>query len=414
MSGYWDVKGEMVVSAAVRGTEMALLVLLLGPLVEGGRRIGLVALVLAVGALPISPFNLLSGFQVQFALVEIFSLLALALVTRTFDVERVCGVILCMLLAFFSMATAILTMAAAVVTILAQGVAGRSLPRPRAAVAGLLLCLAAFALFLTPGYAQYGPPSVGESLRILAQCLTFPFPAASGWAVLGHLPIAILGFRLLRARAPHDPAWIVFALATWTLMQIASLAVARGATGAPAEQHLDFLALPLIWNYVALARLVDTTTEPGAVSRLVRKTPSLWALSACLVLSGHAWIRSVPRLREMEVARPLVEARFRDSLLAHDFRREYAEAVRVETRIRSQDTSFLYDPSGRYTIPQFALPYLESRERRLARLFPPALSGIGRPALFARLLDGAAAAWPIVLAIGFGLLFLGLREPRAR
>ena len=409
VSGYWDVKGEMVVAAALRGTEMALLLLLLGPLVVGPRRPALVALVLAVGALPISPYDLLSGLPAHFPLVEIFSFLALALVAKPLDVERLCVVIVCLLLAFLSMATAILAMAAAVATILAQGLAGRSLPRPRAAVVALLLCLAAFALLLTPRYAQYDPPSAMESLRILARCLTFPFPAASGWIILGHLPIALLALRLLRARAPGDPAWIAVALATWILMQIASLAIGRGGTSTPGEQHLELLALPLIWNYVALARLVDTTAWPPAISRLVRMAPSLWALLACLFLAGHAWVRSVPELRQMELVRPLAEARFRQSLLAHEFRRELAEAQLADERIRSRDSSFLYDPVGRLTIPLFALPYLESRERPLARLFPPALSGIGRPAPFARLLDVAAAAWPLALAAGLGLVFLGLR-----
>jgi hypothetical protein len=87
------------------------------------------------------------------------------------------------------------------------------------------------------------------------------------------------------------------------------------------------------------------------------------------------------------------------------------EAQDVDRRIHAGDTSFLYDPLGRFTIPEFALPYLASLERPLARFFPPAVSGIGRPAFSARLLDGAAAAWPIVLVIGSGLVVLGLRGP---
>jgi hypothetical protein len=413
MSGYWDVKGEMVVAAAVRGAEMALLVLLLAPLVEPRRRLGLVGLVLAVGALPISPYDLLSGLPVHFPLVEIFSFLALALIAKPIGVTRLCAILVCLLLAFLSMATAILAMAAGMAIILAQALAGRSLSRPRGAVAALLVCLAAFALLLTPRYAQYDPPSAIESLRVLVRCLTFPFPAASGWAVLGHLPIAILVFRLLRARAPGDPAWVVVALATWVLMQIASLAIGRGGMSTPGEQHLELLALPLIWNYVALARLVDTNGSPEAVSRFVRRTPGFWALAACLVLAAHAWTRSVPRLRQMEAVRPLAEARFRQSLLAHDFSRELPEAQLADARISSRDDSFLYDPVGRFTIPGFALPYLASREGPQARLFPPALSGIGRPALVARLLDGAATVWPLPLAVGFGLVFLGLRRPSA-
>ena len=130
MSGYWDVKGEMVVAAALRGAEMSLLVLLLAPLVDARRRLGLVALVLAVGALPISPYNLLSGLPVHFPLVEIFSFLALARIAKPLDVPRLCVVVVCLLLAFLSMATAILAMVAGIVIILAQGLAGRPCPVP--------------------------------------------------------------------------------------------------------------------------------------------------------------------------------------------------------------------------------------------------------------------------------------------
>lgn len=413
MSGYWDVKGEMVVSAALRGVEMALIVLLLAPVVDRRHRLGLVALVLAVGALPISPYNLLSGLPIHFPMVEIFSILALALIAKPLHTERLCAAVVCLLLAFLSMATAIVAMAAGIVTLLAQGLAGRALPRPRAAVVGLLAGLVAFALLLTPRYAQHDPLSSMQSLRILLRCLSFPFPVASGWALLGQLPIAVLAVRLVSMRAPGDPAWTVVALAVWGVFQAASLAVGRGATGAPAEQHLELLALPLIWNYAALARLADATAWRGAPSRVVRAAPALWAAAGCLALAGYAWTRSVPELLRMESARPLAEARFRESLTAHDFRRELAEAQRVDARIRAGDTSFLYDPMGRFTIPEFALPYLASLERPLARFFPPAVTGIRRPAFVARLLEGAAAAWPLALVIGFGLLAVGLREPRA-
>jgi hypothetical protein len=409
-SGYWDVKGEMVALAAVRGTEMALLFMLLSPLIAERRRVVLIALVLAVGALPLSPLNVLSGIQAQFRLVETFSILALAVAVKPADVERVCALVLLLLLAFLSMATGIVAMLAAAVIILAQGLAARTLPRSRAAVAGLLLGLAAFALFLTPRYPQYGPSSAWESLRILVRCLSFPFPVVSGWAVLSHVPVAILAFLLFRTRAAQDRAWLVVALATWTLMLTLALALGRGATAAPGEQHLEFLAFPLIWNYLALVRVADTPARPGSVSRLVRLSPSLWALAACTFLAGHAWIRAVPELREMEVARPLVEARFRQSLLTQDFRRESAEALKAEGLLRAGDASFLlYDPIGRYTIPQYAVQRLARRDPPLGRLFPPALSGIGRPALSARFLEGTAAAWPFALGIGLGLLFLGLR-----
>jgi hypothetical protein len=408
LSGYWDVKGEMVVSAAAWAAKAAVLWLVLGPLVGPRRRPGLALLVLAVCALPFSPLNLLSGIQVQFVLAEAFSIVALALVARPLDVERLCAVLFCLLLAFFSMATGIVAMAAAVAVIVARGWAGRSLPRAQAAAALFIAALAAFALFLTPRYAEYGPPSAAESARILVRGLSFPFPTASGWMILGHLPVILLAGRLCLARAPDDPGWRVLALAGWTTLLIGTMAVGRGATRTPGEQHLDVLALPLLWNYVAMIRLLDGHASPAP--RVVRALPWAWAAAGCLFLAGQAWLHAVPRLREIQAARPIVEARFRESLASHDFSREIEEARRAADQTRAGDGSYvLYDPFGRYTIPLYALRFLPRHERPLARLFPPAVSGIGRPALFARALDLTAAAWPLFLLGGAVALWFGLR-----
>jgi hypothetical protein len=412
MSGYWDVKGEMVTLAAIRGAEMALLFLMLRPLVPQGRPVVLIALVLAVGALPLSPLNMLSGIQVQFRLVDLFSMVALAIVVRPLDVERTCLLVLAVLLGFFSMATGILAMFAGAATLLAQGLAGRQVPRSRGAVAGLLLGLAALTLFLTPRYPEYGPAGAAESLSILLRALSFPFPVASGWAILGHLPVALLAVGLLRARAPQDPGWLLVGLEIWTLLMSLALAVGRGATRAPGEQHLEFLALPLIWNGLALFRLSGPPLRSVPSGRLLRAGPRLWAAAACAVLLFHCWWVALPRLRQMAEARPLVEARFRQSLLTHDFSREAAAASAAEDRLRTGDAAFLlYDALGRYTIPRYAVQRLERPSPPMRRLFAPSLSGLGRPALFARLLAAAAAAWPASLAVGLGLVVMGLRRP---
>jgi hypothetical protein len=225
--------------------------------------------------------------------------------------------------------------------------------------------------------------------------------------VLGHLPVLLLARRLFAARSPDDPGWRVLALEGWTLMLMGAMALGRGATATPGEQHLDVLALSLVWNYVALVRLFDVDARPAP--RVARVLPWAWAAAACLFLAGQAW-RALPRLRAMEAARPVVEARFRQSLASYDFRGQIEEARRADAQARAGYGSFvLYDPIGRYTVPLYALRFLPSRERPMARLFPPVLSGIGRPAPFARALDLTAAAWPLVLLAGAGLLGFGLR-----
>jgi hypothetical protein len=409
LSGYWDVKGEMVASAALHALEMVLLFAALRPLVAR-HQFGLAVLLCAVGALPLSPFNLLSGFPMQFTIADVFAILALLQVASAkLNAEHVAACVISLLFAFLSMATGIVAAVAALAVVGLRALASRGLPRPLGAVAALLVCLAGVMLLFTPQLPGYGPPTPAESLRVLLRCVGFPTAGHPLWAMLSQLPLAILGFRLVRARALDDPWWRVVALGVWTLAVCAAVAVARGRFAAPAEQHFEVLALPLIWNWVALVTLIERAppvSDPLS-GRVRRALPAAAAGCVVLLLGGHVILRSLPTLRAIERAAPAVEESFRASFQTRDWRRQSVETVLVEQRMMLNDSSSLYDAYGRYAIPRLVLPRLAQADPRLARLLPPALTGSGRVALAARLLAGAAAAWPAALALGVCLLALG-------
>lgn len=411
LSGYWDVKGELVVSAAVNAAEVALLATLLLPLVGRARLPGLLLLLVATRALPLSPFNLLSGFQVQFALAEIFSVVGLAVATtrRPLDAEGAAASTAAFLLAFFSMATGLLAVGAALGVLLLQALAARRLAPPRAAFALLLLCLLGCFYLLTPYLAVYAPRGALQPLRPLLACLSFPLEGAWPWALLVHGPLLLLALRLVRQARPDDPDWLVVGLGLWTLALSGALAVGRGALEeVPAVRHVEFLALPLVWTYVALVRLLERDGgDAGPGGRWRSLLPAAWAVSATLALAGYTWARPWPLLTELRRTVPAAEASFRRSVASGDWGQQDLQRAYVAGWLAARDASFLNHPTYRFTIPDTSALAAARGPRRL--LPPPLVSG-GAAAAPARLLERTAAAWPWWLAAGGVLLVVGARR----
>lgn len=415
LSGYWDVKGELVVSAAVSAAEMLLLWVLLRPLLGSAPPGGLILLLVAVRALPLSPFNLLSGFQVQFAFVEIFSALGLALVAtrRPLDAEGVAASTTAFLFAFLSMATGMVAVAAGFAVLVLQALSARGLERPRAAFALLLLCLCGTLYLLTPPLAVYAASGALQALHSLLACFSFPSQGSLPWLVLGHAPLALLTLQLVRRSRPEDPGWLVVALGLWTFLLSLAAAVGRGAMEVvPSARYFEFLALPLVWNYVALVRLLGLDRRPATSPTAWRRlATTAWAGCALLLLAGHVWARSWPVLEEAERVVPIEEARFRRSMASGDWRQQRLQLDYVGQWLRARDARFVSDPTFRFTIPNQDL--LALGPRGPLRILPPALVSGRPPALPARFLEGLAAAWPWCTAVGWALLAVAWFRARA-
>ncbi len=411
LSGYWDVKGELVASAAASAAEVALLAALLLPLVGRARLPGLLLVLVATRALPLSPFNLLSGFQVQFALAEIFSVvgLAVAAARRPLDAQGAAASALAFLFAFLSMATGLLAVAAALGVLLLQALAARRLAPPRAALALLLACLLGGFYLLTPHLAVYAPRGALLPLRPLLACLSFPLQGSWPWAVLVHGPLLLLALRLVRQARPDDPDWLVVGLGLWTLALSGALAVGRGALEeVPAARHVEFLALPLVWTYVALVRLLERGgADGGAGGRWRRPLPAAWAVGATLALAGYTWARPWPLLAELRRSVPAAEESFRRSAENGDWGQQDLQRAYVAGWLAAGDASFLNHPTYRFTIPD-TRALVSARGPR--RLLPRPLVSGGPAAAPARLLERTAAAWPGWLAAGGVLLVAGWRR----
>jgi hypothetical protein len=412
LCGYWDPKAELVASAAVRGVEIALILAIASPLVPVRRRPGLVLLLLAVGMLPLSPFNLLSGFQVQFWFAEAFALVALALLSRSLDADTVAVASIALLAAFLSMATGILAAAAAAAALLGRAVAARRAPRPLPATVALMAALAFSGFLLTPRMVAFNPSSLREILGTLARGLAFPLMGSVPWLLLSQVPLVLLLARSLRDRSTDAGDWTVLALGAWSLMTSGAIAVGRGGLApGPSEQHFDTLALGLVWNYLALVRLTCRSRFRAPGWRLL---PGLWALAGILLLGGHVAARSLPALEEAHRVAPAVEARFAEALRSGDWRQHSTETLVALGRLRQGDNHFLYEPAGRYTLYPDGLRFLARDRRRAVLLFSPELTGRGRGSLAARSISLASSGWLLWLGLGALCVGQGLTPARGR
>lgn len=416
LSGYWDIKGEAVVSAAVRAIELTLLLALLRPLLPGFGISGLIGLLVAVGALPLSPFNLLSGLQIDFVFVDILSVLGLALLATRIplDAEGVAAATVCLLLAFLSMASGIVAPIAGIAFVLLQAAAARRFDRPRAVLVIWLACLAGFGLVLTPRFSDWAPLSLGHSLSVLLRCLAFPWP--SPLFVVQQVPLVLLTARQIRRARPQDPGWLLVALGTWTLTM--SVAVAGSRAGGPAEQYFEFLSLSLVWNYVALVRLLGEGLGARVIPR--QFAPALWASAGVLALVAVVWVWSWPIVRNGHEAGPSLERRFRESVIRNDWRQYIVELRMWEHQYQHRPPTENYGRAimlnERYAVPAMTLRLLLEGDRRLLGRLPPSISTIGHPSTAASALESVAASWPLTLILGMALLLpgaIGLRREMA-
>lgn len=93
LNGYWDVHFLVLLAAVARGIEGVLLFLLLVKPLQDAKRLLVLGIITFFFCLPLSGYNLMSGFQIQFFLSNIAVLLALLFFLH-WDEPLKCGVLL--------------------------------------------------------------------------------------------------------------------------------------------------------------------------------------------------------------------------------------------------------------------------------------------------------------------------------
>jgi hypothetical protein len=249
----WDGRVEAVAAIAVH-TLCAVALLLLGRRYLDRRwLVAFAALLVLLFALPASPDNTLVGFQLQFYLLMLFSLLHIWLTLRSdvFDGRWIAGQV-CAVLTLGTMASGFLSSAAVL------AVLGWRLLRERrwtgqqiagAAIAAAIISVGLAIHHSVPGNELMHAQSPAILLGGIAKLLTWPVKRQwLPWTLVVCIPAACFLVRALRARRLSTTDAVALGLLAWTLLQFAALAYGRGSTSSTnilTNRYLDLATINL-------------------------------------------------------------------------------------------------------------------------------------------------------------------------
>ena len=178
LNGGWNPILQMMVNAVLHVCAIVLLMVAIRPIMPRSLFLPLVTFAIVLFVLPIGWENLLAGFQSQFYLLVIFSILALMgfAQAQAFDFRWWLSV-LCTIGAFLSMASGALVAVASFGVFFLQIVVGvRRSKKDYAALAALLLLSIALVALVPgiPGHEGLKAHSLSELKNALLICLDYP------------------------------------------------------------------------------------------------------------------------------------------------------------------------------------------------------------------------------------------------
>ncbi|MFZ4115258.1 MAG: hypothetical protein ACOYK6_00875 [Chthoniobacterales bacterium] len=200
--------------------------------------------------------NTLAGFQAQFYFVLFFSVLTLFLLiekklfTPLWSLGLLSGV-----LAFFSLASGILSAAAVVAVFCLHYALGidRSWKKIIAALA--LILLVALGILFTPtitGHAPLKAHSAKQFAAVFITIMSWPLPGNFFWFLFRNAPALVFCDALFLGRPQvNDRRWFLLGLIIWTTLQAMSIAYGR-AEGCLSSRYLDLFAFSVLMNFACL------------------------------------------------------------------------------------------------------------------------------------------------------------------
>ena len=313
-NGQWDPKLEAVVSSLIYALAAVCATVGFSQMVAPRFRTWMVTAVAVLGALPLGLENTLFGFQSQFYLLLLFSLLTLwGLGTcRAFAPGWWLGAV-SGLLACFSMGSGFFAAAAVLIVRTAAWWRSRETALTRDVLATGCICVALILLgFLTrtviPDHAVLRAQSVGVFIKALADCLAWPWLGLPAMAIGMFAPLALLVWKSWRQREAiaHDERWprLLGLMAVWVLAQIAAVAFLRGgAWEVPPSRYADIFVFGVLLNLSAALILVDLRTG----SRRRRAFSLVFALTwTLIVLVGLTRLTRVNLTENLPTIRTMV------------------------------------------------------------------------------------------------------------
>ena len=250
--GLWYPALQMVVNSFIHCATIFVTVYLLTRNIDFYARSILLLVLPLIFVIPFDVGNTLVGFQSQFYLLVLFSVLSVHMMSksRAFSGIWLRGLMLSVA-SYFSMAPGALTAVAAGVTMALQIVAG-SRQRTIREFVGIAVCVAFAVIELLnipyiPSYASYKANSLSAFAMAVIEQASYPFKIPFG--LLQYIPSVILVARVF-TRKPRLGAyeWSALAIVTWIGSQVMAISYGRAGLGVLESRYTDIQILSLSAN----------------------------------------------------------------------------------------------------------------------------------------------------------------------
>jgi hypothetical protein len=394
LDGTWDPILQMLFNALLHVAGIGLLVTLLGRLLDSASLLAFAAFATLLFAVPFGYDNTLSGFQIAFYGLVLFSLTSLHLTchAEAWTARWIIGTLFAVA-GYFSLASGALILPAAIALASMQFATG--LRRGARELSGIAVhvvitaALLADTLSLAPNEATR-PQSIGAFLESLLVIASWPI-AARSWptalriipAALMYAPLIIFAWRFLKGRhAIEDRRWFILALGVWMAVQV--FALAYGRLGAQSESR--YADIFLVGATLGAATWLYLLRDGLLTSRPALAIATVW-LFAMTLGTGQKALNNVA-----------------DGVAARS-QTGHIQTENARRFIASGDFAHL---SGK---PALHIPFW-SAERLRDLLSNPALRSIMPSALTGapehnRIKRAALSAGPMLLPFGLALLLVG-------
>lgn len=254
----WDARLEMVFNSFLH-LATAIFIFWWAYRLGGARFLPLIFLVLILThASPASWQNILFGFQSQFYLLILSSLLTLSLLIEKtpFSPGWLAGIILAVA-SLFTMASGVLAACAAAATLSLRILKTR--PAWKQDAISLIACLG---VIIIGGWLQAGigvhnilrAGSFSQFMVMTGKNLAWPWIHYAGLAFIAYLPfLALVWFYFRSQEKDLKPVELTLALGFWVILQAVLLAFARcTASQGPPSRYMDLLSLGLVVNLLSI------------------------------------------------------------------------------------------------------------------------------------------------------------------
>lgn len=402
LNGYWDVPFLVVMSALVRAAVAVLTFRLVTAGGSGRQRIAAWIACIALFAVPYSGYNVLSGLQLSFYLVELALVWSISLVLRwRTPLASGLGLVVATIFGLCSMGSAIALPAATLTVHLASR--NRRPGFWPAWIGSVAVTLLYIAIIRIKGSADAVASFELTPVLFLLRLMSWPLQLAWVGAIMAGV-LVVMMVRLLKARHPTTLSVAALAgLGAFAAVNIIVLSVRRE----PADFHMRH------WEVVAWMPftffLALKAVFPGAT--IVR--PHIASIVGAVLAVGLATVfvtRTVPYLEETHRYRDEALQFYRDAFLSGSIREE---GYRLNGMLYRQDYSFFDDPILRYMPHPLTVEVIAEAPKPTLALLAPEILPIRSPSLPAKVTHWVCnKGW--ILCFTFAAVFVALRVRRTK